>query len=149
MKPEDIVHRLAYYGEDSHLEGLIVEVVARLPEDVADFALERCRYMSVGESVFGMVLPGRIGVGWEGRVQGNPSEVLPDDAWLVVLADPLPEKDAHSIIAHEIAHAWRGDDRLSFCGDNVALEEATARLTAEWGFSGIGAEPENVTQQFK
>lgn len=145
---ELINDRLAYFGDHAPLQQTIVETIARLPDEVAEFALERCRFISVGESLFGVVLPGRIGVDhYRGRPAGHYSEALPADNWIIVLADPLPDEGAHSIVAHEIAHAWRGDDRLGNPPDDC--EEATARLTAEWGFSGLGADAEYCSGGFR
>lgn len=132
MTPEEIAYDLAYYGEDLHgTFRVLVETIARLPDDVATFALGRCCYVSVGEAAYGMVLPGRIGVDHLSRRSA--------DRWIVVLAEaPMAQPGAHGIVAHEIAHAWRRDDRL---GQPPAdCERATAELTAQWGFDGIGAD---------
>jgi hypothetical protein len=45
-------------------------------------------------------------------------------------------------IAHEIAHAWRGEHVLG-CGHPFDAEEQTALLAKSWGFTGHAARPEN------
>ena len=133
--PEGVANDLAYYGEHDGLWVAIVETVVRLPERVRRFALNRCRFVSIGLSVAGYVLPGRIGVDEPTKRSRN--------MWIVVLDETMFEHmpdDIHSVIAHEIAHAWRKDDRLAFPPDDCELK--AANLAQEWGFVGKGADPE-------
>ncbi len=143
MNFAEAADRLAYYGSDFDLGRTIVETIVRLLDPVAQFALERCRFTSVGKSVYGMCLPGRIAASF-GRRWEDATTVLPDDKWILVLTDPLPADDAHSIVAHEIAHAWRGDDVLSMIG--WECERAITELVAKWGFVGLGTDVEHAMQ---
>ena len=120
-----------YYGEYEAVERTIVETICRLPDPIARFALDRCRFLSVGASVYGMTLPGRAGVAsWPEQRSRN--------IWLIVLADPLPDDSSHSIVAHEIAHAWLKHDRLGFPPEDCEIQAAeTAKI---WGFIGKGAD---------
>ena len=129
---EQTAYDLAYYGEDPITERLIVEAISRLPERVAEFALDRCRFLSVGLVTLGMAMPG--------KVCSHPFERRTRNMWLILLAEGLPDEDAHSIVAHEIAHAWLGHDRLSV-ELPTECERDAATLTYEWGFTGKGADP--------
>jgi hypothetical protein len=129
---EAVSHHLgaADLQDDLDLTRTLAETLLCLPEEVAQFACDRCRFIS-SSGCYGMVLPGRLGV--------HPDTRAPeDDLWLILLASDLPEADAHSIVAHEIAHAWLGHDRLS-PDLTPECEVEAATLTAQWGFSGIGA----------
>ncbi len=128
---EEIAYDLSYLGEDEDLWRQIVEAIERLPEEVRDFALDRCRFLSVARTTHGMVLPGRIGT----------HEVTNEPTWLVLLSEAIPAEDVHGAIAHEIAHAWLGHDRLAFPPDDCEIQ--AANLTMEWGFSGVGADAEH------
>ena len=121
-----------YYGEcpDTHTQ--IIETVARLPEEVRDFVSGQCRFISAGRSIYGMVLPGSIGV--------DDVSQAPENIWIVLLRDPLPKRDAHGIIAHEIAHAFLKHDRLSPDGYPGDSEQQVAGLAKQWGFTGKGAD---------
>lgn len=137
-RADEVNDRLRYYGEDANTHRLLVRTIVRLPEEVAEFALERCRFVSVGGADHGLVLPGRVATDLEDRST---------DMWLVVLRDNARADDAESIIAHEIAHAWRRHDRLSLDVYQHS-EKVAARLTAEWGFSGLGADIEHATRPY-
>ena len=128
---EEVSYRLAYFGEDTRLHRWIVQTVARLPEEVRDFACERCRFLSVGRSALGMVIPADIAT--------HALEECTCNMWLILLEEELPEDDAHSIIAHEIAHARLGHNRFTA---DASVEILTAEKTKEWGFTGLGADVE-------
>jgi len=148
--PDDlnaIQQRLAYYGDDAVLERTIVETLARLPDDVRVFALDQCCFLSVGGANHGMVLPGRIGRQEADYTDVGPGESLDGDPWLVLLSESLPPRDAHGIVAHEIAHAWLGHDRLSL-DVSPECEIDTANLTGRWGFTGLGANPEHCIKPY-
>ena len=139
MTFDDAHHDLVYYGEDRDLHRQIIETVLQLPERVGRFALDRCRFLSVGESVYGMTLPGRIGLSaGPGRRSRN--------MWIILLADPLPEEHALSIIADEIAHAWLKHDRLGNPPKDCEIE--AANMTLAWGFTGKGADAEYSNAPF-
>src|SRR5947208_524574 len=99
---EEIADDLAYYSVDKLTRGLVVQTIERLPKDVQDFALDRCCFLSVGGAASGQTLPGDIATH---SATGQPQ-------WLILLSDTLPPEHPHGIIAHEIAHAWRGDNAL-------------------------------------
>ena len=128
----DAVHYdLAYFGADGQLERVLVDTIARLPEDVRQFALDHCRFLSVGRVSHGMVFRGSIGVDYVTKRS--------DAVWLVLLFEDVGEDDIHCMVAHEIAHAWLGHSALD---PNVPkdAEIVTANLVAEWGFTGLGAD---------
>ena len=80
--------------------------------------------MSAGGATLGTVIPGK-------RLA---------NFWLIFLADDLPFIDTPGIVAHEIAHAWLGHDKLS-AEFTAVVETDAANLTASWGFPGRGADP--------
>lgn len=123
---------IAYYGADWGFRDWILEAVARLPQKVCDFACDRCMFLSVGRSVLGMVVPARIAT--------HAVERRTRNMWLILLEEDLTEEDAHSIIAHEIAHAWLRHDRLD--GDPDPSVEEAVRQVKQWGFTGLGADEE-------
>ena len=127
-KLDEIQGNLMYWGEDPDLSARIVGVMSQLPDRVAAFALERCGFVSVGRASLGITLPGRIGV-HNGRSR---------NVWIIVLDEKMSPKDVNGVIAHEIAHAWRGDDRLGMTPKDCEVK--TAQLVKEWGFTGIGAD---------
>ena len=127
-----IYEEVAYYGENPLMQGLIAATIARLPRDVSVFALDRCRFVSVGVGASGITLPGRIGVhGVEHRSR---------NCWIIVLDDRVAHDQIQSMIGHEIAHAWLGHDRLGETPEDC--ERQAALLTGKWGFVGDGADPE-------
>ena len=119
---------LMYWGEDPDLRARIVSVMNQLPDRIAAFALERCGFVSVGRASLGIILPGRVGV-HNGRSR---------NVWIIVLDERMSPEDVDGVIAHEIAHAWRGGDRLGMMPKDCEVE--TARLVKEWGFTGTGAD---------
>lgn len=134
LREDEIAYELAYFGDDVGLERAIVQTLARLPDDVREFALESCRFLSVGRADLGMVLPGRVGA----------SEVVSEPRWLVLLEENVLSEDVHGIVAHEIAHAFLGHDRLSI--DTPAdCEKQAASRAREWGFDGAGTDEGYVT----
>jgi hypothetical protein len=110
----------------------IIRTLLKLPQDVRDFALERCRFVSVGKGAAGITLPGRIG--------SHAYDKRTRNMWLIVLDDNEPAEQVEATIAHEIGHAWRHDDRLDMPPEDC--EEQTAELARSWGFTGRGADPE-------
>jgi hypothetical protein len=129
---EEIHYDLAYHGESSDIHTQIIETISRLPKKVAKFAVENCCFISVGEAIYGIALPGRIGT------KNTNLRRTTRNAWIIVLSENCNEKDIHSIIAHEIAHAWRKDDRLARPPEDCEIQ--TANLTRDWGFTGCGSD---------
>ena len=72
----------------------------RLPQDVAEFALERCSFLSVGGKTWAQTMPV-----W---ALGRDLESIPENLWVITLSEQLQlsAEDIHSVVAHEIAHAW-------------------------------------------
>jgi len=131
-------HELEYYGEDLELQSRIIKVLARLPDKVITFVLDRCVFLSTGRVTSGMVLPGRLGV--------HHIEKRSRDCWLILLDENMAEDN--SIIAHEIAHAWLRHDRIS-AYDTEAWEKDAANLTKSWGFEGRGSDIDYCEQPYK
>ena len=130
-KEEQVANDLLYYSDNETIRVLIIATICRLPDEVAEFALDRCNFVSIGEegTGYGIVLPGRIGV--------HPGERRSKNIWIIVLAENLPDEDSHSIIAHEIAHAWLGHDRVGEIPEDC--ETQASDLVRQWGFTGRGA----------
>jgi hypothetical protein len=128
-----------YYGDDSELLLWIQLTLTKLPIDVARFVIDRCSFVSTGRVNLGLILPGRIGVHFLERRSRN--------TWVIILSENLPASEEESVIAHEIAHAWLGHDRLAEMSDDVEIE--AANLTKLWGFVGRGADPEYCNARFK
>ncbi len=126
---EEIHYDLSYHGESLDIHRQIIETILRLPEKVTKFAVENCCFISVGGAICGITLPGRIATNLR-RTTRN--------VWIIVLSENCNEKDIHSIIAHEIAHAWRKDDRLANPPEDCEIQ--TANLVRDWGFTGCGAD---------
>ncbi len=119
-----IANNITYCCDDSTLAALIIQTAARLPRDVRAFVFDRCVFLSAGRMLYGMVLPGAT---------AKP------ETWIILLSERMHGDDLHSFIAHEIAHAWLGHDRLS---PEVPVDHETqaANLAQQWGFIGRGAD---------
>ena len=52
-----VYESLAYYGSDQETHTLIARAVARLPQEIIDFAIGNCVFMSVGRSDYGLTMP--------------------------------------------------------------------------------------------
>jgi hypothetical protein len=108
-------------GGNEDLEQVIYETVLRLPDDVRTFACDTVVFLS---SPYGHSFRG---VDWA-------------DKWLIILPPDLPDADATGVVAHQIAHAWRGHGEAHHGYGYTAQEEREACVLARaWGFSGRGA----------
>ena len=76
-----------------------------------------------------------------GKIASHDLERRTRNMWLILLHEKLPVDEECSIIAHEIAHAWLGHDKLSL-NFPPSSEVDAAILTGSWGFTGRGADPE-------
>ncbi len=123
MTKEEIAYDLKYYGYSKNLYINIVETIYRLPADVQEYVLDNCVFLGVGDTTIGTVLHGKY-------IKGN---------WIVNLLESVDKCS----IAHEIAHAFLEHDRLSPPND---CEQRACELTAQWGFSGKGADYERYMQ---
>lgn len=132
-----LLERISYLGESDETHTWILETINRLPMDVAAFVADRCCFVSVGKNTLGLTLPGRIGVHFLEKRTRN--------CWIIVLEDDVSPEHAHSLVAHEIAHAWRGDDRCGIHPEDCEIE--TAKLVKRWGFKGLGADVEFQVRQ--
>lgn len=120
-----------YYGEDIDTKQTIVEGVARLPLEVQEFVLDRCCFASVGRNALAQVLPGRVGL--------HPVEQKASNMWIIILTEGFrPDEDNRGMVAHEIAHAWLGHDRLGEPPPDC--EDQAANLAKQWGFTGKAAD---------
>lgn len=126
-----VLDDLFYGGEDMEMLAWIQSTLSKLPEEVAVFAIDQCRFISVGKGAAGLTLPGRIGV---------DNAESPLNVWIIVLDENISSEHMESVIAHEIAHAWLGHDRIGDIPDDGEI--VAANLTKEWGFTGHGADAE-------
>jgi hypothetical protein len=128
---EEIHYALSYNGESYETEYAIIRALSRLPDDVREFALWRCRFIST-DGLRGTFLPGSIGVDALTRRSRG--------VWLIILhLDGLTPESAESVVAHELAHLWLGHEPFE-PGDSDAELEAAAQTRA-WGFRGSGTRP--------
>jgi len=127
----DIWGNFVYLGDDQDLELLIGDVLVRLPDQPLLKAIDSCVFGSVGRSNQGLTLPANV-------LNGGEAE-----SWLILLDDAMlaskQTEDIQSVIAHEIAHAYLGHDRVADAGD-VSIELDACRQVREWGFQGSGAD---------
>ena len=130
---DGISHDLVYHADDKEVWTVLVKTIARLPEEVRRFALDRCQYISAGRGAWAYVIPL--------PTLGTTADESKSH-WLVVIDETTPAKELQCAIAHEIAHAWRGDIGRD-AKDTEAMERATALLVKEWGFEGAGADPDH------
>lgn len=85
-----------YYGDDDKIRDGIAKVLVKLPEEVRDFVLDECFFISTGKSDYGTV--------WASNM---PSEYrLKPVKWIILLSENIKAKDMESVVAHEIAHAY-------------------------------------------
>lgn len=138
----EIHYDLEYHGDDLDMRAAIISALGRMPEDVRRFALDRCRYLSVGGTLAGYAVPGRIGV--------DPFTRRTRNVWLVVLTDV--HEDLEGLVAHEIAHLWlQQSETGNIAGREAwtAAEEAAEALCREWGFEGPGADASSRHAPFR
>lgn len=138
---ENVAYDLAYYGTSDETERRIVKVLSQLPEQVVEFVLDKCVFLSIGHASLGQVLPARI-------IEKYFGESV-KDRWIVLLEEEpkaesgklYSETDAQSIVAHEVAHAWLRHDAFAeeTAERELQLETEAAELTAKWGFKGKGS----------
>lgn len=69
----------------------LIRAPSRLPDDVLEFAIDKCAFFSLGGAGNGQCLPSRFIEGAE---------------WLLLIYDDAP--DIETVIAHEVAHAYLG-----------------------------------------
>jgi hypothetical protein len=126
----EVIHRLKSRigGDDSQVEGNLIEALRRLPEDVRNFALDECFFVAVGRPDDGgfFVSPESLRAGAE------------EPRRLVVLNSSWQGEDFQSAVAHEVAHLWL--EHPEFGGPYYEHnEDAAAALVRKWGFTGTGS----------
>ncbi len=125
MNIEEIYDDVSYYGDDAYLHAAIARALAKVPKTVLEFVLEKCIFLSTEQ----------IGIVWPGRIAKKCS-------WIIILNFcDLEEDDWESVIAHEVAHAFLGHDRMGL-DDQLDLERQACSLVKEWGFTGLGTDTE-------
>jgi hypothetical protein len=107
-----------FIGENEFLAHCIYETVMRLPDEVRNFVCDRVVFLS---GAWGQAFRG---MDWS-------------DKWVILLAPDLPEADATGIVAHEIAHAWRGHGEGTY-GYTIDEERDACTVARDWGFTGRG-----------
>src|SRR5262245_9194725 len=128
---EGVAYQLDLYPfvEDDVKIRQIAAVVQGLPGRVRQFVYDRCRFIWP-EDDLGYTVPGDVFIG----------------VWVIMLRYDLPAADVPSTIAHEIAHAYRGDDFRTATPD---CEIAAAELAASWGFAGSGADVDRIRHVYR
>ena len=164
MDEETIHNYIADYCDNIEVHRLVVRVVSRLPESVQQFVCHRCILLALSD--VGMVLPGRITHAdthdTVAMVEAAPIGAQPDDLhdyveqfeqtaarWIILLQGSPPQDE--SVIAHEIAHAYLGHDRLGISVglEPVAIETQACELTRSWGFEGLGTDIDHCTGPYR
>jgi hypothetical protein len=105
----------------------VFEVLAKVPEGVRAFGLERVAVVGVGRETAGTAIH---------------RAALGEAEWLVVVAE---RGGVDGTFAHEIGHAWLGH-RVG----SADAEREAARLAASWGFSGCdSADPAGCAARYE
>ena len=164
MDIETLHYRIPDYCDNVAVHTQLLRTVERLPDGVQEFVCERCVFLALADH--GMVLPGRITYPHFAET-AEMVEKAPPNASFSKLTDYVEEhertapkwivllqgtpSDDESILAHEIAHAYLGHDRLAiYDGDEAGhAEMAACELTKSWGFQGLGTDTDHCTAQFK
>ncbi|HNO77023.1 MAG TPA: hypothetical protein PKN33_03100 [Phycisphaerae bacterium] len=136
MNLEEINDLVGYAGVNPEMRMWICQTLNRLPDDVARYAAEHCLFLSVGD-VAGITIPNRHSALYDVDRWENDRD---SRRWIIVLSDQVESDEAHCLIAHEIGHAWRGDDCFGPPSDDDEVE--TAKLVKSWGFEGRWADPD-------
>ncbi len=158
----EINERLDYWPPFGSLHTTLISTIRKLPEDVREFALENCFFLSMEEGVYGTIVSGAhaSNIRWPMLEHLEDEEKIRilnnlEHKWrkIILLRSETPKDDVESIIAHEIAHAYLGHNEM----DEIEVEEReidgrmvpvnvveyeTYKLTRSWGFTGSGADIE-------
>ena len=97
-----------------------------MPEDVREFAISECVFVSVGRATRGLC---------------RPAWIVGAANWIVILDERLARRSIENAVAHEVAHAFLGHDISDASTTHEEIEADVRRLVREWGFRGFGAEP--------
>jgi hypothetical protein len=110
-----------YSGADETTKAVIARTLAKLPEDVAEWAVEACVFASVG------------GVTWGHALTLSDWNRLSSPLHVIVLDEVvMASSNGSYVVAHEIAHIRLGHAAFPKLGEET--EAAADRLAATWGF---------------
>ena len=111
----------------------------QMPPKVRDFVLDNIYFAIISGTDHGQAIPYELIK--PGRIWGDPKCVDRAAWWIVLLYEGalvgVPTEEAHSLIAHEVAHAFAGVEAKHF---------AVAELARSWGFTGRAANPERFRE---
>ncbi len=99
-----------------------------LPRKIQKFACEKCHFLILSYTFHGLGC----------KPMGN--------RFPIILTTNIKKEDPYSIIAHEIAHAWRRHTGICDLKDEHVEELGATRLAYKWGLRGWGA---NVDELIK
>lgn len=118
----DVSGPAIFAGDDDRLRLALASVLVRLPKRVRHFVQRRCQILSIGLGSGAITWPASI---VDKRVK-----------WLIVMSETKfrSQRRRESTIAHEVAHAWLGHNRLDPDISPDVEEEADNQAVA-WGFS--------------
>ena len=106
-----------------------------MPTKVRDFVLDNIYFAIISGTDHGQAIPYELIK--PGRIWGDPKCVDRAAWWIVLLYEGalvgVPTEEAHSLIAHEVAHAF-GGEKMSHAD--------VAELARSWRFTGKAANPE-------
>ena len=120
----DVSGPAIFAGDDDRLRLALASVLVRLPKRVRHFVQRRCQILSIG----GL---GVWGITWPASIVDKRKV-----KWLIVMSETAYRSQGRreSAIAHEVAHAWLGHNRLDPDISPDVEEEADNQAVA-WGFS--------------
>lgn len=114
----EVVHALRARIDDFQVEQKLVDAIARLPDKVRTFALERCYFVAIGGNHGGFFVSPEY-------IAGRTLIVL-NSCWKI---------DAfQSAVAHEIAHPWRGHPDADLGAGRREARERGGRARPGMGF---------------
>ncbi len=118
-------------GDSGEVRELLDNAISRLPSQARQWIITQVNFVVVGSAHgHGQTLPQRF-------LRGGSGYPDPGELWVVFLSEDgllgVDVEEAHSLVAHEAAHAYLGES---------ASERSVAEQVREWGFTGAGADPE-------
>jgi hypothetical protein len=114
-----------YVGTDDATRATIATTLAKLPADVATWAVEAIAFVSVGGEIMGHTL--------------TPTEWGEIRHVVALDESAMRTRNGTYVVAHEIAHARLG--HRAFTPPEEGTEAAADRLAAEWGFERVVVAP--------
>jgi hypothetical protein len=124
---------LFYLGPSQYVRHYILAALLRMPDDVANFAANRCFFTSLGGpgDIHALTLPPNVA----------------GDRWMIALLESSADDPEESMttVAEEVAHAWLGH-RYEDGSDE--FEAAASAQVRQWGFKGgTTADPRRCRQR--